>query len=33
MEKRQEGDTVLESLQLDKTLKVGTKEQFSRNTE
>ena len=33
MEKRQEGDTVLELLQSNKTLKVGTKEEFSRNTE
>jgi hypothetical protein len=33
VEKRQEGDTLLESLQLNKTLKVETKEEFSRNTE
>jgi hypothetical protein len=32
-EKRQEGDTMLESSQSDKTLKVETKEEFSRNTE
>ena len=28
VEKRQEGDTVLESLQSDKTLKVGTEKSF-----
>ena len=32
-EKRQEGDTMLESLQSDKTLKLGTEEEFPRNTE
>ena len=33
VEKRQEGDTMLESSQSDKTLEVETKEEFSRNTE
>jgi hypothetical protein len=32
-EKRQEGDTMLESSQSDKTLELETEEEFSRNTE